>query len=163
MNDWRSRKASDFVAATQRAFTFLIVLGFRLERADQLPLRRFPHERHPVSQQDAPLSDCAVIVEYSSPATRVTVSHDPRCEISLSLARLDDPADTIAVDLDHIVWAAGADMATRAAGIYDAERTAPEVVLERLAGVLEEVGQPWLLGEPEAFSRARAAAILPRQ
>jgi glutathione S-transferase len=162
MSEWRSRKASDFVAGARRAFRVLEDSGFRLERAEQLPLRRFPHERHPVAQRDALLSESAVIIEYVSPVTRVTISHDPRCEISVALARLGDPAGAIALDLDHIVWATGADVASRASGVYDAERTAPETVLERLAGVLDEIGRPWLLGDAEAFTRARAAATLPR-
>ena len=162
MSEWRSRRASDFVAWAQRAFRLLERLGFRLERAEQLPLRRFPHERHPVAQRDALLSESAVVLQYVSPVSRVTIAHDPRCEISVSFARLGDPAEAIPVDLDHIVWATGADVASRASGVYDAERTAPETVLERLAGVLDEIGRPWLLGEAEAFARARAAATAPR-
>jgi len=160
MRDRHLDTAQTFLVDAEVEFGFLERLGFRLASAEQLPLADFPHRRIPIADRDAPLGECAVAVRFDSDRVELSVYHDPRAEISVTL-REKSSARPTGIDLYNVLRVAAPPTAHSLPSVYDSLVTAPREILAQLASLVHTHAGPWLRGDHTAFERAEAASILP--
>ena len=160
MRDWHLDTARTFLVDAEAEFGFLERLGFRLASAEQLPLSDFPHRRIRIADRDASLGECVVVLRFDSDRVELSVYHDPRAEISLTL-RERSSARPGGIDLYNVLRVAAPPAADSLPSTYSSSVTAPREILAELANLVRMHAGPWLRGDHAAFERAEAASILP--
>jgi hypothetical protein len=140
-----------FLAAATEAFGFLLTdFGFSLSRTEHLPLRTFPRERHPIAPgSPEPLTDRAVVVEFSSPQVTATLTNDPRGELQVTLSLREGNQ---AVDLWHVLEFQKVPNVPNG-WLYEWGNTSLAAQITALASALDKHGRPWLQGDRDAWAK----------
>ena len=150
--------AQTFLADVQAEFAFVTELGFGLVLAEQLPLSSFPHRRLSIAEHNTPLGECVVAITYASQLVELTITHDPRGEISATFRERSSPAPT-GVDLFFVMRVAAPSAGIVVPTIYSRSTTSPREIVAQLSALTATYAGPWLNGDHAAFSRAAAASI----
>jgi hypothetical protein len=132
----------DFLHDLDREFHFLEKLGYKEDSSTWTS-----HETAAPSGTlfGESVFSAAPIVKYRGPGGRVTVAHDPRGEVQVSVVSLDGRS----FDIQEIVAKQDIRAAQRYGGIYDATSETAGAVLARLGEGLRQYGVS-LLSEPRS-------------
>jgi len=142
---------ASFLAAATDAFRFLCTeCGFALSRSEHLPLGTIPRERYPIAADaPAPLTDRAVVVEFSSPRVLATLTNDPRGELQVTLSLLEANQT---VDLWHVLEFQNVPRVPNG-WLFEWGTTDLASQITALASALDRYGRPWLTGDQEAWAK----------
>jgi hypothetical protein len=131
---------ADFFSDAKREFAFLKEMGYVLASTQ---FTGFSGKLGIKPLMSDPVERAGPILRFEAPGVQVTIAHDPRAEVQVSVSRLT--GDCRSATVEEIVRTSGVRHSNEFGGIYDRRTETPRAVLARLANGLRKHGEHWLV------------------